>query len=860
MHFSTAFSSDIASSESVTLTPGLDPVELAEPVNTFAPESLARAYGGILQDDEQQLVQLEAGDANELPLHLTASRPTHLLTQPYNNEKGLDAVEFNVNIDGPEDGFDFNVVVHDPLAPEVDLMWIDLHGEGPGQYSFTLDFPDQVMFKDSRLWLSLSFDSDVTMSGPDGGAPEIILHHLTREDALTEALSYRKFLLKTMFALLSECRPWGAYRDMTRDEFFSLNKYAALCPELFLAIDLCHELDPTDDMVRQYREWVYLRNLDELSDVEFSSSPPEGVPDWAWYPRMTWLETRDMLEWWLDNRAVPTGELGGKVSDDSDMYQQFSDFPFLADDDLTAKLLDNAMRLAELTDKKHIRDGINILLCDALHAYEEGINHMALMSRWFYGDPIYLERNMVSARNMEKMTIVTSDGRRHIRDKTMLGHADIATPREPGVDGHATTLMWHTALQTADYNRNPAALKLVSEWTDTWLKYQKPGQWVTGIDIMSGKVTASDKNRPLAGGYRSQALANVWLYKLTGERKYLEPFEYFYRKGEAPSPASVFAAELYTLGYFDGQKELPLDKIAEHSPVLKLYLTGDPSELIKRAIGTAEAGNAQISNLYDARRWPMMYTTAEQFNDRVFPDISMSGSVSALGGYSRRNKFVPTQGLSWEGFSKDYGALVLKNKRDGLKTLAYSYSDVEIEGGIRVWALEHGRYKLTVGPDSDGDKKMDSIVRTEILELAKADRIQLTLPPKAVTVIEIEQIEKLDPIFTRADLAIAAREVKLTETELTGTVHNIGADDSGDFVIAVTDASGAVQAEIPVDSIEAPLDLFPRSLDFKLTLSQKAGPGWKLVIDHEDRVSEIYEGNNTVEFGALPAVDYREGF
>lgn len=101
--------------------------------------------------------------------------------------------------------------------------------------------------------------------------------------------------------------------------------------------------------------------------------------------------------------------------------------------------------MAELADKENLREGINIHTTDALHAYEEGINHLALMARWFYGDPIYLERCMESARNMEKLTILTEDGRRHFRNKDRMGVKDLEQPREVTVDGGATPLMWHTA-------------------------------------------------------------------------------------------------------------------------------------------------------------------------------------------------------------------------------------------------------------------------------------------------------------------------------------------------------------------------------------------------------------------------------
>jgi len=53
---------------------------------------------------------------------------------------------------------------------------------------------------------------------------------------------------------------------------------------------------------------------------------------------------------------------------------------------------------------------------------------------------------------MESLTIVTEDGRRHIRTIDRMGAGDIDNPRQPGLDGGTNPLMWHTAFQVADYN------------------------------------------------------------------------------------------------------------------------------------------------------------------------------------------------------------------------------------------------------------------------------------------------------------------------------------------------------------------------------------------------------------------------
>jgi hypothetical protein len=566
--------------------PGEGTVKLREPKSQFAPENLYPAMKERYAEGERRSLPLLRGKGAGLPVQCRGSQAVHFITPAFKEEKSLASVALEVKIVGPAGPFSFTAAVQDPLDPRLDLVWLDFSVAGPGSFRIELDIPDQVLLKDSQLWLTLRFDSNVELSGPRGGAPEFWLFFVSREKALPEALARRKMLMKSFFSLLSEPRPWGSYRKQSRDEFYASSRYARQCPELFMTIDHCYALDPTDETVREYREWVYLRNLDKLSEVSAPPKPPEGVPSWAWYPRLAWLEVRRIANWWLEERLVPTGEFGGRVGDDSDFYQQFADLPFFETDGVAERLTDSAARMAELAEKENLRGGLNIHTTDSLHAYEEGINHLALMARWFYGDPIYLERCMESARNMEKLTILTKDGRRHFRDRDRMGAEDINRPRKPGIDGHANPLMWHTALQVADYNRNPRALKILREWADTWLKFLKPGQWATEVEVLSGKVTGFQKDRPLYGGYRTQATTFTWLYGLTGDKRYLEPFFYYYRRGRAPLPANAFLGDVYTLGAFDDLDRETLGKLTGHSPALALYLNGDAKPIVQATVGS----------------------------------------------------------------------------------------------------------------------------------------------------------------------------------------------------------------------------------------------------------------------------------
>lgn len=826
-------------------------VELRKPASKFAPESLYTAMEERYGEGDRRALSLVQGEEAGSPLHVRAGQAVHFLTPPFEEERGLAAVTLEASISTPAGPLSFTAVVQDPLDPRLDLLWLVFSVQRPGTVRVTLDIPDQVLLRKARLWLTLRFDRDVELRGPRGGSPRFWLHFVPREKALPEALARRKMLLKTFFSVLSEPRPWGLYGRQSREEFFASSSYAAQCPELFMTIDQCHALDPADDTVRQYREWVYLRNLTELSDVSPPPQPPEGVPAWAWYPRLAWLETRRIAHWWLEERLVPTGELGGSVGDDTDFYQQFTDLPFFETDGVAAKMRDSAARLAELADKQNLRGGINIRPMDALHAYEEGINHLALMARWHYGDPIYFERCMESARNMEKLTVVTKDGRRHFRNRERMGVPDFEKPSEPAVDGSATPLMWHTALQVADYNRNPSALKILREWADSWLKFMKPGQWATAVEVVSGRVIDSQRDRPLYGGYRSQASVFTWLYALTGDKRYLEPFLYYYRRGQAPYPADGFFSDVYSLG--------ALARLAVHNPAAALFISGTLEPLVQATIGKPRTWQAELSSLYDARRWPDMYTTTHQFTDRIFPSLLQHASQSYLGGFCRRNKFNPTLAVSWEGFGTDYAALVLVNQPDTLQAAVYSFANRPMKGNMRVWALEHGQYRLAVGPDGNGDNKMDQIERTATVELAKAGAVEIILPPKAVTVVEIRQVKRLDPIFARADLAIAAREVEIQGNTLSGTAHNIGSADVANVTVGVIAPGGRIVASESLGRLAAPLDLFPERTSFRLQLPEKLGKGWRLVLDHERRVPEIYEGNNEVALDELPAVNYASG-
>ena len=93
---------------------------------------------------------------------------------------------------------------------------------------------------------------------------------------------------------------------------------------------------------------------------------------------------------------------------------------------------------------------------------------------------------------------------------------------------------------------------------------------------------------------------------------------------------------------------------------------------------------------------------------------------------------------------------MLTGRKDHFKAIVYNFADQPLTGTMRIWLLDHGRYRVTFGPDADGDDQADSVSLETSMELQRASGVPVNLPPKATTVIEITQVEPMDDIMTRA--------------------------------------------------------------------------------------------------------------
>jgi len=649
--------------------------------------------------------------------------------------------------------------------------------------------------------------------------------------ARAEHIAYRLFLLKGYFYVLSEARPWqrGRFSVKWLTEYdgreWSIQRVRPQLLDLFRTVEHLRDIAPTHPIaVGQYYNWLTRRGRPPLDPKDVPQFPDiPGVPRWAFLLSRAARQIAEIPNWWLTRRMAPNGELGGFLGDDTDMLQWWVACAMLDSREFAPNAREAFQRIGRLVLKHRLRDGVNIHTTDALHAYEEGQNHMAVMPLLFYGDPQYVEWLMTSVRTVEKWMYRTPEGTLKFRVNDF-GWKTAQNPPEQRAESVSSNahLLMHPHLMLAWYNQHPHAVKTLCDY----------------VDGFGGKI--------LGGAYGGGASLNFACYWMTCDPKYLG----MPKRDEKGSYGDVWQWAKRQPDFAVHGKE------AREQPWWPEYVrrvahswqngwwawaVGQRRPVLCKALEFALYGNPG-SRGGGAEKYRYIWTEAEQFTDRIFLPVEVVAQAM-LGGYTARNKLWPGYAVSYEDLGRDFAALVLDQGKDRLKVVMINTQERRRTGAFRVWQLRHGRYELKVGPDANDDGIVDKVEKTRTLTLKRMDRVPVSLPPRRLMVYELGQREKLTSIAKLPDPAIGDRDVVHKGRTLKVTVHNIGSAPARDLVVALVDANARVLSAAKVASLDAPLDLRPRTATVVLDC-QKGGAG--VVLDPQNAIAEITELNNRV--------------
>lgn len=257
-----------------------------------------------------------------------------------------------------------------------------------------------------------------------------------------------------------------------------------------------------------------------------------------------------------------------------------------------------------------------------------------------------------------------------------------------------------------------------------------------------------------------------------------------------------------------------------------------------------------ISNKYDK-------TEAYKFTKSMrHTDIQASAPgrqqliTAALGGkLPERIEILPHSiAVSWDNPDLDIARLVNFADEKAVRLNLYNFKPKPQNISMRLYRIIKGEYQLKVGKDINDDGEIDSdanILRSEKLRLSRFSKVKLTIPPNQNVAVQLNLIKKIHRPENLPDLAIQPeRDIKQKANKLTVTVHNIGDGDAKNITVTVLDKNETVLAKKTIQKIKAPIDLVPKmeSVEFNLT-----GKKWyKVVIDRDKKIEEIFEENNEI--------------
>ena len=206
--------------------------------------------------------------------------------------------------------------------------------------------------------------------------------------------------------------------------------------------------------------------------------------------------------------------------------------------------------------------------------------------------------------------------------------------------------------------------------------------------------------------------------------------------------------------------------------------------------------------------------------------------------------------VSWGNPDPDIARLVSYADGSTARFNLYNFKIDAEKMTARFWRIPSGLYLLKVGEDADDDGLIDSakplLGKTEV-SLGRFSTVEIEVPPQKNIAVSLELVKAVKRPDSLPDLAVhPAKDIRQRGDGLAVTVHNIGDAPAANFAVELLDEGGKVIGRKVVPSLAAPLDFVPKTVDVIFDL---AGQKWqRIVIDRENRIHEIYEGNNEASF------------
>jgi len=738
------------------------------------------------------------------------------------------------------DRFALNVQVKDPLWPLRNMLDFTFTVKPGEPVSLWLDLRDRILPPDMNLYLTLAG------SGPDfsrdslAGA-KLRLIFKPHEAARAEHELDRFTQARDCYAMLVEERPHDA-------RFNLWNRYERDLKDLL-------RVNPKHDPGINYAAASGIEH--PMKPVFEQPVPPEGVPLWAFRQVKVLEGAKRFALWYVEHRQIDTGELGGGISDDTDLLNLWPGLILMgAEPDRLKESLKGLLQAAY--NNGMFTRGLPTIQADELHSYEEGINTLGQNLIADFGNPLQLERAMETARGVISITGVNAAGHRHIRSSYYSG-SRLAEDSVWGYSKGYSYLVLQPGMLLADYNGNPTVEKTVIELAEGLLAHTTKSAndhyvFPRAIHFASDEATTS-------GRYYFPWHLFWTSYLWTGDKKYLDPIL-------QTNEASALAVNANVLDQLHLRDQWSVAEL----------MAGDVGFPEKRARGDVRPKRSYLRENRDTsgQHFAWQLTGDKTYLEKLYASqleqialfeyINTEGSLwidrvgvptaelqrARLGGIALiRNAVFPGHTVSWRFASpateQSLALLLPSSTPTEFKVIAYNLDLAPVTAEMTGWQVEPGLWEVTQGIDTQGKDQADRDVSTRSIPFERSRSVALTFPPRATTVLTFKRKTSGTPYHQRPDLGIGREDIVVKAGVLQVTVHSLGAVATPETSLVVKNAAGQVVGSAKIPVMGAPLDLRPKTTVVEIKLPEGFRfEGARVEVDPDHELEEITLLNNTV--------------
>jgi len=419
-----------------------------------------------------------------------------------NMHGGLDGIAIDIpalDLEPVKDGLiPLNIQIMDPLWPNRFMMDFSFSVKPGEAKTIWFDLRDRILPKYSFYLVFAGGSPDFTADAFNGTNIRLIFKE--RKEAVIEHEIDRFAQVRDHFAgNLSETFPRRRkleYYERFRRDMGSIFK-----------------VNPDNEQARFY--WTRFHSYQNKPVFTQPEAPP-GVPLWAFRQTYILKEWRYFLNWWIDNRQIENGELGGGLSDDGDFANCFPALALMGVD--TEKITESLSKLMDAYyNDKVFTNGLNTILTDALHTSEEGTNVQSELMRLKYGDPKTVERMLETSVRYPELAKINSAGHRHFVSRMYSSTQIYEDPAYSWSSNYSYTILY-PGMTLVEFNGLPSTKQFIFEIGDSYLKHLKTDE--NGRQVIPSEINfITDEGRYNSPGTFS-GLFTV-LYHWSKDKKYV---------------------------------------------------------------------------------------------------------------------------------------------------------------------------------------------------------------------------------------------------------------------------------------------------------------------------------------------------